>query len=100
MQDERGSVVGVDIAKPHLDVALSTGAATPPASAPRYPGGLTEREVEIMALIAEGRANPDIADALAVSVRTVSTHVTNILAKIGAANRTEAATYANKHGPV
>lgn len=80
----------------HL-TGLRERVAAAPAKTPRYPDGLTEREVEVIGLIAAGRTNPEIADQLIVSVRTVSTHVTNILTKIGAANRTEAATYATRH---
>ena len=81
----------------HL-TALQARAASTPARASRYPDGLTEREVEVLGLVAAGRTNPEIAEELIVSVRTVSTHVTNILTKIGAANRTEAASYATRHG--
>ena len=65
---------------------------------PTYPDGLTEREVEILRLVAAGKSNPEIAEELFISPRTVSTHVSNILNKIGAANRTEAATYASRQG--
>ena len=65
---------------------------------PTYPDGLTEREVEILRLVAAGKSNPEIALNLVVSPRTVSTHVSNILNKIGATNRTEAATYASRNG--
>jgi DNA-binding CsgD family transcriptional regulator len=63
-----------------------------------YPGGLTPREVEVLRLIASGKSNRDIAEALFISLNTVANHVRNILAKIGAVNRTEAAAYAIRHG--
>ena len=59
---------------------------------------LTSREIEVLRLIAIGRSNADIALVLAISLNTVATHVRNILAKTGCANRTEAAGYAMRHG--
>jgi predicted ATPase/DNA-binding CsgD family transcriptional regulator len=54
------------------------------------PPSLTPREFEVLNLLAEGRSNPQIAEALFISPRTATTHVTNILAKLGVASRTEA----------
>ncbi len=65
-----------------------------------YPDGLSEREVEVLRLLAAGRSNPAIAAELVISVNTVFRHVSNIFAKIGAANRVEAAAYAQRHGLV
>ena len=59
---------------------------------------LTAREVEVLRLIAEGRSNRNIADALCVSMPTVATHVRNILAKTETSNRTAAAAYARAQG--
>jgi DNA-binding CsgD family transcriptional regulator len=59
---------------------------------------LTAREAEVLRLIAIGRSNADIAMALSISLNTVATHVRNILAKTGCANRTEAAAYAMRRG--
>jgi NarL family two-component system response regulator LiaR len=59
---------------------------------------LTEREVEILQLVAQGLTNDGIAEKLVVSERTVRTHVSNILAKLQLANRTQAALYALKEG--
>jgi DNA-binding CsgD family transcriptional regulator/pimeloyl-ACP methyl ester carboxylesterase len=63
-------------------------------------GGLSEREVEVLRLVASGKSNPQIAEELVLSINTVQRHVSNILAKTGLANRTEAATYAARHGLV
>ncbi len=63
-----------------------------------YPDHLSEREVEVLRLIAVGKSNPEIALALVLSINTVERHVTHILQKTGAANRTEAAVYAQRHG--
>ena len=57
--------------------------------------GLTARELEVLGLIAIGRTNRDIAEALVITLSTVAHHVTSILSKTGAANRTEAAAFAN-----
>jgi DNA-binding NarL/FixJ family response regulator len=57
-------------------------------------GGLTAREREVAVLIAQGRSNPGIAEALVVSERTVTTHVSNILSKLGFSSRTQIASWA------
>lgn len=69
------------------------------ASARPSPVGqeLTGRELEILALIAEGMSNPDIAERLSISRSTANYHVGNILSKLGANNRTEAARLAVQH---
>ena len=69
-----------------------------PALRPLYPDGLTEREVEVMRLIARGMTNQEIGYKLGISVKTVATHVSHIFEKTGVANRAEAATYASKRG--
>jgi DNA-binding CsgD family transcriptional regulator len=71
-----------------------------PARSPAYPDGLTNREVEVLRLIASGKTDREIAEELLISVMTVSTHVRNLLNKTNVANRTEAATYAARHGLV
>jgi predicted ATPase/DNA-binding CsgD family transcriptional regulator len=65
-----------------------------PARAPSYPDGLTEREVEVLRLIAKGRSNRAIAEELFITENTVANHVKNVLSKTQSANRTEAAAYA------
>jgi DNA-binding NarL/FixJ family response regulator len=59
---------------------------------------LTPREQEVLALLANGRSNQDIAESLVVSVRTVKVHVSNILAKFSASNRTQAVAKARQRG--
>ena len=59
-----------------------------------YPDGLTEREVEVLRLVARGRSNQQIADELFITTNTVANHVKNILSKTRSKNRTEAASYA------
>jgi NarL family two-component system response regulator LiaR len=59
---------------------------------------LTEREMEVLRLIAKGKSNQELADDLFIGVKTVKFHVTNVLAKLGVEDRTQAAIYAFKHG--
>lgn len=56
--------------------------------------GLTPREQEVLALVAEGRSNAEVAERLYISPRTAAVHVSNILAKLGVSSRTEAAAWA------
>ena len=72
---------------------LNRSTSLPPVDEP-----LTEREVEVLTLVARGWSNQDIADHLIISERTVRTHVSNILSKLHLANRTQAALYALKQG--
>jgi DNA-binding CsgD family transcriptional regulator len=60
--------------------------------------GLTEREREVLLLLAAGRSNPEIAQALFISAKTASVHVSNILAKLGVSGRVEAAAVAHRLG--
>ena len=64
------------------------------------PDELSWREVEILRLVAVGRSNREIGEALFISEHTVANHVRSILRKTGAANRTEAAGYAYRHALV
>ena len=98
----------------HESLAISTGLGMPPLmervaeqlelsqaqpeTAPAYPGGLTQQEVEVLSLVAAGKSNAGIAEDLVVSPNTVVRHVSNILARTGSSKRTEAARYAAQHG--
>ena len=62
------------------------------------PAGLSRRESEVLRLIAAGRTNREIAEALFLSVRTVERHITNVYAKIGARGRADATAFALRHG--
>lgn len=69
-----------------------------PSDLPPTEEPLTEREGEVLKLVAQGLPNGEIAEKLVVSERTVRTHVTNILGKLHLANRTQAALYALREG--
>jgi DNA-binding CsgD family transcriptional regulator len=68
------------------------------AARQQFPAGLTTREVEVLRLIAAGKSNREIADALFLSPATVNVHVTHILTKTNTDNRTAAALFAREHG--
>jgi DNA-binding CsgD family transcriptional regulator/tetratricopeptide (TPR) repeat protein len=83
-----------------LGLAPPAGATVPAADAPTPAEqlGLTPREVEVLVLVAAGRSNRQIAQALFISPKTVGVHVSNILAKLGVAGRVEAAAVAHRLG--
>ena len=84
----------------HPDIALKVirELNKPPAHLPLTEEPLTEREVEVLKLVAQGLSNQTIADKLIVSERTVRTHISNILSKLHLANRTQVALYALRQG--
>lgn len=61
------------------------------------PNQLTKREIDVLALIAAGKSNKEVSEALTISVKTVETHKTHILIKLGLNNNTELIRYAVKH---
>jgi DNA-binding CsgD family transcriptional regulator/DNA polymerase III delta prime subunit len=79
--------------------AAGRGGARPGGAAARDPlAGLTGREVEVLRLLAAGQSNKEIGTKLFIAPKTASVHVSNILAKLGAASRTEAAAMAHAQG--
>ncbi|MDT0416113.1 response regulator transcription factor [Streptomyces sp. DSM 41982] len=78
----------------------SGGAVLPGPGGAVPPDGLTAREAEVLALIAQGLSNADIARALHVSAATVKTHINNLFAKAGLRDRAQAVRYAYLHGIV
>jgi DNA-binding NarL/FixJ family response regulator len=82
------AVAGI-LARRVRDRAAAPAASTEP---------LTDREREVLALVARGLSNKSIADALVITERTARTHVSNILGKLGLASRTQAALYAVERG--
>ena len=72
-----------------------------PAQEKRLPHeALTEREMEVLKLIAQGKSNQEVADELFIGVKTVKYHLTNLFSKLGVEDRTQAAIYAHRHGLV
>ena len=67
---------------------------------PESPETLTDRETEVLRLLAQGYANKEIARELVIGEKTVKTHVSNVLAKLGVQSRTQAALYAVRIGLV
>ena len=83
----------------HPDIALKLiEELNRPLDQPPTEDPLTEREEEVLILVAKGLSNKEIAERLVVTERTVSAHVSNILGKLHLANRTQAALYALREG--
>ncbi|MEU9804162.1 response regulator transcription factor [Streptomyces sp. NPDC051000] len=82
------------------EVARALLAQEGQAAGSSRPGSLTDREREVLSLIADGRSNREIARALVLSEKTVKTHVSNILMKLDLSDRTQAALWAVRHGIV
>jgi DNA-binding NarL/FixJ family response regulator len=75
------------------------GALGPSAPVPAVlPDGLSPREVQILGLVAQGLSNRQVGTTLSISEHTAANHMRSILRKTGCANRTEAASYAHRHG--
>lgn len=87
--------------EPSLDPAIAQKLLAEigrPVEQPPIPDPLTDREMEVLKLLARGMSNQEIADRLVVSVTTVYSHVSNILSKLHLATRTQAALYALREG--
>jgi DNA-binding NarL/FixJ family response regulator len=82
----------------HLDAAVARQLTRRMAGPPVGLGALTAREREILALVAQGHSNRDVADTLGISERTARTHVSNVLTKLQLASRTQAALLAIREG--
>jgi DNA-binding CsgD family transcriptional regulator len=100
--DEDTAAMELDAARiVFLDLGAAADAARVdgllPGPAPPAVRGLTEREVEVLVLVAGGGTNREVAAALAISEHTVARHLQNIFAKLGVATRTAASAFAFEH---
>lgn len=93
----RAAAAGEALISPRIAAQLLERMRRPVPGAPARPR-LTEREVEVLRLVAEGRDNQEIAAELTISPRTAKNHVASILAKLGLDNRIQAAVYAVRKG--
>jgi DNA-binding NarL/FixJ family response regulator len=84
----------------HLDPAVARKLTRSLVAPQQTATALTPREREILVLVAQGKSNRNIADALVISERTARTHVSNVLTKLGLASRTQAALWAVREGLV
>jgi len=102
---------GEEIARAIVDVTSGAAGLSPqvqrrllerlsatPARPQQLPDGLTAREAEVLALIADGLSNAEIAEQLFVSPATVKTHINNLFAKTAVRDRAQAVAYAFRHG--
>ena len=106
---------GLSVLDPAVRATLLAATAAPPGAAPpgtapqgtapagerrpaELPDGLTQREAEILTLIARGLTNPEISGRLVLSSHTIKTHINRIFAKTGSRDRIAAAQYAREHG--
>ncbi|MFZ0667775.1 MAG: response regulator transcription factor [Acidimicrobiales bacterium] len=94
------AVAGQAVFDTAVATALMKAAQQRPAKPAELPDGLTDREAEVLTLIAGGLSNAEIAERLYVAETTVKTHVNRIFAKTASRDRTQAAAYAHRHGLV
>ena len=85
------------LSRPAVDAVLAAAGHTPTIPNVVRPAGLTEREVDVLRLIARGRSNKDAARQLGISAKTVGTHVEHIYAKTGVTTRASATVFAMEH---
>ena len=94
------AVIDPAVAHHVLDALATVPAPSDPVPPARLPDGLTPREAEVLALIAAGLSNGEIAARLVISEGTVKSHINRLLAKTGARDRAQAVTYAYRNGLV
>lgn len=83
---------------PAVDAVLAAAGHAAPRVARGWPAGLSNREVNVLGLLARGLSNKEIATALAISAKTVQHHVAHVYEKTGVGSRAAAALYATTHG--
>jgi HD-GYP domain-containing protein (c-di-GMP phosphodiesterase class II) len=101
-QDEAIEMLEEEVAAGRLDseavgLVIQAAGGVAKSRTTAYPAGLTEREVEVLRLVARGNTNKQIGQKLFISPKTVGRHVENIYAKIGVSTRAGAALYAMEH---
>jgi DNA-binding CsgD family transcriptional regulator len=99
--DRDGADLELDAARrvfAELGAVPDLGRTVELVSGVKQPGGLTAREVEVLALVATGMSNRAIADALVISEKTVARHLSNIFIKLDLSSRSAATAYAYEHG--
>jgi HD-GYP domain-containing protein (c-di-GMP phosphodiesterase class II)/DNA-binding CsgD family transcriptional regulator len=98
-----GEAIGAEVDAGRLDraaadaVLAAAGQPAVPSRRAVWPAGLSDREVEVLRLIARGRTNKQVAASLHLSAKTVGRHIENLYAKIGASSRAAAAVFAMEH---
>jgi DNA-binding NarL/FixJ family response regulator len=97
--DEHGASLERDAAAAAL-ARLGVISPMPVGRSAALPDGITRREAEVLALVAQGLTNREVAEALVLSERTVARHLANLYTKVGVTTRTAATTYAHRHGLV
>ena len=99
MQTTKAAGAGSGGGKLAAALVLAAGAAPGPGLPEPAPAhGLSPRELEVVRLVAEGRSNREVADALFIGHRTATTHVRNVLTKLGLDSRTAVAAWAIRRG--
>ena len=96
-RDLRAEVIAGRLDGAAADAVLGVAGHRAPARR-TWPGGLTAREVEVLALLARGHSNRQIAQRLVVSPKTAANHVEHIYSKLGVSSRAAATLYATQHG--
>jgi DNA-binding NarL/FixJ family response regulator len=87
----------MSIAEPVSTISPVSQPPPPAKTSPKYPAGLTEREVEVLRLLAQGLTNAQIAEQFVLSIHTVNAHVRSIFTKINVTSRSAATRFAFEH---
>jgi HD-GYP domain-containing protein (c-di-GMP phosphodiesterase class II) len=93
----RGEVSAGRLPRAEVDAVLAAATGRTARIHPAHPAGLTDREVQVLELLAGGLINRDIARALGISAKTVGRHIENLYAKAGVSSRAAAAVFAMEH---
>lgn len=94
------ALLSPEVTRAVIERAVARGVALTPAAHGRMPQELTEREAEVLKLMARGLSNDEIAEALVVGRATVKTHVSNVLTKLALRDRVQAVAFAYRSGLV